>query len=383
MPRSINPNRLRGYDLGAEDTECLLSTRRGMSQGTFSPLELSDLRSVIRKVVEGNDLTVSEAEFAFDVVMEGEASPLEMAALLTALRVKGEVPVEVAGGVKALRKAMIPIQAERVAGLIDTCGTGGGTVTTFNISTAAALVARGAGATIAKHGNRSFTSRSGSADVLEALGVRIELSPKEMERILKEIGLVFMFAPLLHPAMKYVGPVRRELGFTTIMNILGPLTNPARVKRQLVGVADSSLVPLVSQALRELGHVRALVVHGEAGLDELSPLGPSRVVELDDECLSERTVRPEDFGLSACPAEELAGGDPEENAEVIYRVLRGKERGGARTAIVLNAGAAIYVAGLTDTVHEGVEMAVEALDDGRALAALERLQEATNATPSK
>ena len=354
-----------------------------MSQEISSLLEPFDLRSVIRKVVEGNDLTVSEAEFAFDVVMEGEASQLQMAALLTALQVKGVAPVEVAGGVQALRKAMIPIQAETVEEVIDTCGTGGGSVTTFNISTAAALVARGAGAKIAKHGNRSFTSRSGSADVLEALGVRIELSPHQMERILKEIGLTFMFAPLFHPAMRHVGPVRRELGFPTIMNILGPLTNPAGVKRQLVGVADSSLVPLVAKALRELGHIRALVVHGEAGLDELSPLGPSRVAELNDECISERTVSPEDFGLSTCSAEELVGGEPEENAEVIRQVLRGKERGGARSAVILNAGAAIYVAGLAETLRKGVEKAVETLDDGRALEALERLREATGATPSK
>ena len=350
-----------------------------MSPSSGSPLEPFDLPSLIHKAVEGNDLTAFEAEFAFDVFMEGEASPVQMAALLTALRAKGEAAVEVAGGVKALRKAMIPIRTQAVDDVMDTCGTGGGTVTTFNISTAAALVARGAGATIAKHGNRSFTSRSGSADVLEALGVRIDLSPDEMERILKDSSLVFMFAPLLHPAMRHVGPVRRELGFPTIMNILGPLTNPAGVKRQLVGVAEPALVPLVAEALRELGHVRALVVHGEAGLDELSPLGPSRVAELDGGSVEERTVRPEDFGLDACPAEELAGGEPEENAELILQVLRGKERGGARSAVVLNAGAALYVAGLADTLGKGVEDAAEALDNGRALEALERLREATRA----
>jgi len=179
--------------------------------------------------------------------------------------------------------------------------------------------------------------------------------------------------------MKHVGAVRRELGFPTIMNILGPLTNPAGVRRQLVGVADPDLVPLVAEALRELGHVRALVVYGEAGLDELSPLGPSRVAELDGGSVSERTVRPEDFGLDSCPAEELAGGEPEENAEVILQVLRGKERGGARSAVVLNAGAALYVAGLADTLAKGVEDAAEALDDGRGLEALEELREATRA----
>jgi anthranilate phosphoribosyltransferase len=272
---------------------------------------------------------------------------------------------------------MIPVGSASPEALIDTCGTGGGAVTTFNISTAAALVARGAGARIAKHGNRSFTSRSGSADVLEALDVRIELTLEEMERVLDEAGLVFMFAPLLHPAMRHVGPVRRELGFPTIMNILGPLTNPAGVRRQLVGVADPALVPLVVEALKELGHVRALVVHGEAGLDELSPMGPTAVAELRDGTVSQRTVRPEDFGLKPCAAEELEGGEPEDNARIILNVLRGEERGGARTAIVLNAAAALYVADIAETLEAGTTAARAAVDDGSALEALENLREAS------
>ena len=349
-----------------------------MSPDSASPLEPFDLPEVIQKAARGEHLTAFEAEFAFDVFMEGEASPVQMAALLTALRVKGVASVEVAGGVRALRKAMIPIVSASPDVLIDTCGTGGGAVTTFNISTAAALVARGAGARIAKHGNRSFTSRSGSADVLEALDVRIELSPEEMGRVLEESGLVFMFAPLLHPAMRHVGPVRRELGFPTIMNVLGPLTNPAGVRRQLVGVADPAWVPLVVEALRELGHVSALVVHGEAGLDELSPMGPTAVAELHDGAVSHRTVRPEDFGLTSCSAEELAGGEPADNARIILSVLEGQERGGARTAVLMNAGAAVYVAGVSDTLGEGIETAAKALDDGRALEALDGLREATN-----
>ncbi len=348
-----------------------------MSQESVSALEPFDLRAVIQKVAGGEHLTAVEAEFAFDVFMEGEASPVQMAALLTALRVKGVVPVEVAGGVRALRKAMIPIVSASPDTLIDTCGTGGGAVTTFNISTAAALVARGAGARIAKHGNRSFSSRSGSADVLEALHVRIELGPEEMARVLEDSGLVFMFGPLLHPAMRHLGPVRRELGFPTIMNILGPLTNPAGVRRQLVGVADPALVPLVVEALRELGHIRALVVHGEAGLDELSPMGPTTVAELHDGAVSQRTVRPEDFGLESCSAEELAGGEPEDNARIILGVLEGDERGGARTAILLNAGAALYVAGVADTLEQGTVAAALAIDDGSALDALEGLRKAT------
>lgn len=353
-----------------------------MSENSASPLEPFDLQAVIGKAAGGEDLTAFEAEFAFDVFMEGEASAVQMAALLTALRVKGVAPVEVAGGVRALRKAMIPIASESPDALIDTCGTGGGAVTTFNISTAAALVARGAGARIAKHGNRSFTSRCGSADVLEALDVRIELSPEEMGRVLQEAGVVFMFAPLLHPAMRHIGSVRRELGFPTIMNVLGPLTNPAGVRRQLVGVADPALVPLIVEALRELGHIRALVVHGEAGLDELSPMGATDVAELDDGSVSRRTVRPEDFGLESCSAEDLAGGEPEDNARIILSVLEGKERGGARTAVLMNAGAALYVAGMSETLGEGVEAAAKALDDGRAKDALDGLREAAGSSIS-
>ena len=350
-----------------------------MSESYPPSSQSSDLRDILHKVTGGEHLTAAEAEFAFDVFMEGNASPVQMSALLTALRVKGVIPVEVAGGVRALRKAMVEVASEATDQLIDTCGTGGGAVTTFNISTAAALVASGAGARIAKHGNRSFTSRSGSADVLEALGVRIELTPEEMALVLKEVGLVFMFAPLLHPAMRHVGPVRRELGFPTVMNILGPLTNPARVGRQLVGVSDPSLVSLVVEALRELGHTRALVVHGEPGLDELSPMGPTRVAELVDGSVSERTVTPEDFGMEPCSAEELAGGEPKENAQVIMAVLQRDEQGGARSAVLLNAGAAIYVSGTVDTLEEGVDAATEALDSGRALEALDLLRAATRA----
>ena len=350
-----------------------------MSQSSPRSSPLSDLRDVLHKLAGGEHLTAAEAEFSFDVFMEGSASAVQMSSLLTALRVKGVIPVEVAGGVRALRKAMVEVASEATDQLIDTCGTGGGAVTTFNISTAAALVACGAGARVAKHGNRSFTSRSGSADVLEALGVRIELTPEEMALVLKEVGLVFMFAPLLHPAMRHVGPVRRELGFPTVMNILGPLTNPARVGRQLVGVADPSLVTLVVESLRELGHTRALVVHGEPGLDELSPMGSTRVAELVDGSVSQRTVRPGDFGMELCSAEELAGGEPDENAQVIMAVLQGDEQGGARSAVLLNAGAAIYVSGAADTLEESIDAATEALDNGRALEALDLLRAATRA----
>jgi anthranilate phosphoribosyltransferase len=250
-------------------------------------------------------------------------------------------------------------------------------VTTFNISTSAALVAAGAGVRIAKHGNRSFTSRSGSADVLEALGVRIELTPERMGEILDGEGIVFMFAPLLHPAMRHVGPVRRGLGITTIMNLLGPLTNPAGARRQVMGVADPALLELVAAALAELGHVRALVVHGEPGMDEISPGGATRVAELADGRVDVRDVTPEDLGVEAGRLEGLVGGEPDENAAIILRVLRGEERGVCRTASVLNAAAAIYVADRAGSLPEAVAAAGSSIDSGAALDALGRLKDAT------
>lgn len=335
------------------------------------------LKELVARVALGGDLDADEAEAVFDRFMDGTASQVQMAAFLTALGTKGIVAGEIAGGVRALRTAMVVVPTEGTDALVDTCGTGGGSVTTFNISTAAALVAAGAGVRIAKHGNRSFSSKCGSADVLEALGVRIEMSADEMERVLAEVGIVFMFAPLLHPAMRHVGPVRRELGFPTIMNILGPLTNPARVRRQVVGVADPALMGTIVAALRELGHHRAIVVHGEPGMDELSPLGTTHVAELSGEEISEFTVTPEDLGLERGDVDGLAGGEPAENAALIEKVLSGEDHGSARAATVLNAGAAIYVADGVETLKEGVAAAEKALDSGTALEKLEGLREAS------
>lgn len=338
----------------------------------------SDFGALIARVASGVRLSADEAETVFDAIMAGLASPVQMATLLVALRVRGETPAEIAGGVRALRRAMIPVAAGGDDPVLDTCGTGGGRVTTFNISTAAALVAAGGGVRIAKHGNRSFTSRSGSADVLEALGVAIDLSPDAMATVLDEAGIVFMFAPLLHPAMRHVGPVRRELGVPTIMNLLGPLTNPARARRQVVGVADPALLELVAGALLELGHERALVVHGDPGMDELSPVGPTDVVELRDGGLTRSRFDPADhFPWTAVDAAGLAGGEPADNARVIEDVLLGRRGGAARAAVSLNAGAAIYVAGRADSIEDGVAEAERILDAGGGYDALRKLRDAS------
>lgn len=336
------------------------------------------LEAMIRAATE-RPLSVDESEDAFAEIMEGRASPVQMAALLVALRVRGAVPEEVAGGVRALRRAMVQVPSAH-ADLVDTCGTGGGKVGTFNISTAAAFVAAGAGVRVAKHGNRSFTSQCGSADVLETLGVRLDLTPEVEGRILDEVGVVFMFAPLHHPAMRHVAPVRRELAMPTVMNVLGPLTNPAGASRQVVGVADPSLLDLIAGGLEVLGHQRAMVVHGAPGMDEMSPLGPTRIVELKDGVQRRWSFDPrEELGWPEYREEDLAGGTPDRNARTVERVLRGEATGAARAAVVLNAGAAIYVAGKADSLREGVDRAEESVASGAGWERLEALRRATSA----
>lgn len=339
-----------------------------------------DLRHYIDEVARGQALSPKDAEEVFSAVISGMASPVQVGAILMGLRTRGVLPGEVAGGVRALRREMVPVPASDPEELTDTCGTGGGALTTFNISTAAALVASGMGARVAKHGNRSFTSRSGSADVLEALGVKIQLTPDSMSQVLEDTGIVFMFAPLLHPAMRHVAPVRKELGITTIMNLLGPLTNPAGAMRQMVGVAEPGILWLIVEALRELGHKRALVVHGSPGMDEMSPLGPTQVAELrEDGSIVEGMIRPGQMGLGTFAAESLRGGDPEENATVIRRVLEGREDDGARAAVLLNAAGALYVAGMGNSLPEALELAREGLDSRAGILKLEELKEASNA----
>ena len=325
----------------------------------------------------GSSLSEPESRAAFGAIMQGEATPAQVAALLVGLRVKGETPDEVAGAADALRGAMIRLPAANPDDLVDTCGTGGGSIGTFNISTAAALLAAGLGVRIAKHGNRSFTSQCGSADVLEALGVPIDVSVEVMERALRDAGIVFMFAPLMHPAMRHVGPVRRELAIPTVMNIVGPLANPAGAGRQVVGVADAKRVPLIAGALRTLGAVHALVVHGEPGMDEVSPLGTTHVVEIRDGRMTEWTIDPARFGFPAGSADELAGGPPAANAAAVKAVLDGSAPPTAVAAVVLNAAAALYVApdGVTD-FGEAISVARAGLADGAGMRALARLQAA-------
>ncbi len=331
------------------------------------------MTDTVKKVLLGEALTAVEAEAAFDRFMNGHASPVEMTAILSALKMRGEKGSELAGGVRALRKAMIPLELDSDH-LVDTCGTGGGGLTTFNISTAAAIVAVGAGARIAKHGNRSFTSKCGSADVLEELGVPIQLDPIAEKAMFERTGFVFMFAPAHHPAMRHVGPIRVELGVTTIMNLLGPLANPASVRRQVVGVASPELLPLVSDAIIELGHARALVVHGAPGLDELSPLGPTTAIQIEDGHAESLEILPSDFGWPVYAPEDLAGGEPKENAERVKRVIVGEDDGGGRAAVVLNAAAAIWAAGIADSLEDGVTRANESIDGGRAASTLEALR---------
>jgi anthranilate phosphoribosyltransferase len=341
----------------------------------LAPIE--SLARAIRQLAGGHSLNAEDTAEAFGAIMRGEASPAQVAAILVALRVKGETIHEVAGGARALRDAMVRLPTDGADGLVDTCGTGGGAVTTFNISTAAALVAAGAGVRVAKHGNRSFTSQCGSADVLEALGVRIECTVDEMVATLRDAGIVFMFAPLMHPAMRHVGPVRRELAIHTVMNILGPLANPASAGRQVVGVADAHRLPLLAGALAELGSRRSMVVHGEPGMDEVSPLGPTRVLEVRDGQVREWTIHPAPLGLTASDARELGGAEPQANARIIEGILAGGITGGARAAVVLNAAAAIHVSGEETDFARSLDRAEDSLNSGAAHRALERLRNAT------
>jgi anthranilate phosphoribosyltransferase len=331
------------------------------------------LSEAIEQLLGGRALTREQARDVMDQVMAGEATTAQIAGVLIALRAKGETVEEMTGFVDSMRAHATPLEVPE--GTIDTCGTGGDRAGTFNISTAAALVAAGAGIPVAKHGNRAASSRCGSADVLEALGVDITLGPDGVRRCIEAAGIGFCFAPTFHPAMRHAGPARRELGVRTVFNVLGPLANPGRVRRQALGVGAAPLAPLMVHVLQQLGHERALVFFGEDGIDELTTTGPSRVYQLDRGSIKEYELEPQDVGLSRSQPEDLRGGTPPENAALLRAVLDG-ERGHRRDVVLLNAAAAIIAAGHADDWSQGLSVAAESLDSGRARQALESMVKA-------
>ena len=337
------------------------------------------IQDALARLLDGRDLTRAESREVMATIMAGEATPAQIGGFLVALRLKGEKPDEIAGAAEAMRAHVIPVTPVR-DDLVDTAGTGGDGGRTFNISTAAALVAAAAGAGVAKHGNRSVSSASGSADVLEALGFSLELPPARIARSIDELGFGFMFAPTHHPAMKHAAPVRRELAARTVFNVLGPLTNPAGARAQVVGVYSASLVPVIADVLALLGARRAFVVHGAFGIDELSPAGPNLVCEVVDGTVKERVIDPLELGVERCEPEELRGGTPAENARCIREVFAGAN-GGRRSAILLNAAGAIAAGGHAQDLVEGLALARDAVDSGAAAARLDELIAFSQAVP--
>ncbi len=325
---------------------------------------------VLAKLLRREDLTAEEAASCMQEIMDGAATPAQIAGFVVALRAKGETTEEVVGLVKTMRAFSAKVEAG--GDLLDTCGTGGDRAGTFNVSTAAAIVCAGAGARVAKHGNRAASSRCGSADVLEALGVKIDLAPDGVARCIEEAGIGFCFAPVFHPAMRHAGAPRRELGVATIFNFLGPLTNPAGATRQLLGVSDPRMLEPMVGALAELGSVRVLAFHGAGGLDELSTSGPSEVIDLNDGDVSRWTVDPSDLGFEPAEADALAGGDADQNAKMVRDVLAGR-KGPKLDVVILNAAAGLIAAGKADDLASGCEAARAAIDSGAATEALEKL----------
>ena len=326
------------------------------------------IQSALAKLLDRNDLGREEARAVMDEIMRGEATSAQIAGFLVALRAKGETVDEIAGCAEAMRDHVVPVRPER-QDLVDTAGTGGDGAGTLNISTAAAIVAAAAGAAVAKHGNRSVSSASGSADVMEALGFRLEIPPERIARSIDLYGFGFMFAPMHHPAMRHAAPVRRELGTRTVFNLIGPLTNPAGARAQVMGVPSPELARTIADVLALLGTTRALVVHGAGGVDELSPAGPNLVVEVVGEVVTEHTLDPSLLGIERCQPADLSGGEPFENAGAIKRVLAG-ETGAHHDAVVLNAAAALIVGGVATDFPEGVALARGVLESGDAVGTL-------------
>jgi anthranilate phosphoribosyltransferase len=330
------------------------------------------IQPALAELLEGRDLGREQAREAMGAIMAGEATPAQIGGFLVALRIKGETPDEIAGFAEAIRGHVLPVRPTR-DDLVDTAGTGGDGQATLNISTGAALLAAAAGAGVAKHGNRAVSSASGSADVLEALGFSLEAPPERIARSIDELGFGFLFAPTHHPGFRHAAPVRRELATRTVFNVLGPLTNPAGARAQIVGVYDPALVRTIAEVLARLGARRAFVVHGAFGIDELSPAGPNLVCEVVDGGVRERVIDPADLGLARCEPSELRGGSPTENAAAIRAIFCGGERGARRDAILLNAAGAIAAGGHADDLQDGLDAARETLDSGAAAERLEAL----------
>jgi len=336
------------------------------------------IRDALQRVVDGKDLGREEAAQAMTDIMEGAATPAQMAGFLTALRMKGETVEEITGLAQVMRQKAVLVHPA-APDLVDTCGTGGARVKTFNVSTTAAFVLAGAGVAVAKHGNRSATRASGSADVLEALGVNLAVDPERVTKCIDRVGIGFLFAPHFHPAMRYAAPVRKDLGIRTIFNLLGPLTNPAGATVHLMGVFAPEWTEPLARTLGNLGCRRALVVHGEPGIDELSTLGPTRVSELDGGQVHTYQVAPGQLGLPIAQPEQVAGGTPQENAQIAVAVLSG-EPGPCRDLVLLNAAAGLMIAGVAKDLEQGLTVAANVVDKGLALHKLEQLRAFTNRT---
>ena len=330
------------------------------------------IKEAISALISGRSLAADEAAQVMEEIMQGEATPAQFGAFVTALRLKGETVDEIVGLARTMRARAIPVVTDGL--VVDTCGTGGDGSHTFNISTTAAFVAAGAGLKVAKHGNRAMSSQCGSADVLEALGVKIDLNAEQVQRCLQEVGIGFMFAPAFHPAMKYAAAPRRELGIRTVFNILGPLTNPAGAKAQVLGVADESLVEKMALVLQHLGCHHALVVHGEDGLDEVTISGKTHFCELKGNRIENYTISPEDLGLPSAGSDSLKGGSAQENAELLRNILAGAP-GPQRDVVLMNTAAVLLAGDKVETLREGVGLAQKTIDSGQALSKLEQLIE--------
>lgn len=334
------------------------------------------IKEAIIKLSKKEDLTYKEAETVMNEIMSGEATPVQMSAYLTALSLKGETIDEITASAAGMRAHCVKLLHD--TDVLEIVGTGGDGANSFNISTTSALVIAAGGVPVAKHGNRAASSKSGAADVLEALGVKITVSPEESARILKKINICFLFAQNYHFAMKYVAPIRKELGIRTVFNILGPLSNPAGANMELMGVYDETLVEPLAQVMAKLGVAKGMVVYGQDKLDEISMSAPTTVCEIRNGWFQSYQIRPEQFGYNSCAKEELAGGTPEENAQITRDILEGREKGPKRQAVCLNAGASLYITGKAKTIEEGVRMAESLIDSGAAVKKLEEFIYETN-----